>query len=233
MEGCSCMIKKLKNDKALFQVAVYIILVAIFLIENNINLGGHRIYSKLDDLIPFLPAFITIYCLWYFYIAGTTIIFLLKSKMDLRKTCFSMNVCMAVALLVYFIYPNYISIRPTAYGSDIFSQAVKLLQTGDSPSSVCPSLHVAVCISLYTGIASSAYFKNKRGIKFAALILAILISISTVFIKQHSIIDVLFGALLGVASYAFVYKFYFNEKLFPNHVLETDKNLSYETADSQ
>lgn len=226
------MIKKLKNDKALVQFAVYIVLVAIFLIENNINLGGHKIYSKLDDLIPFVPAFIVLYCAWYFYIGGTCLIFLLKSKTDLRKTAFSMNICMAIGLLVYFIYPNYITIRPSVYGSDVFSQAVKVLQMGDSPSSVCPSLHVAICVALYTGIADSALFKGRTKIKVSAFILAILISISTLFIKQHSIIDVLFGALLGVASYAFVYKFYFNEKLFPSHVLEENKNLTYEAADS-
>lgn len=227
------MIKKLKNDKAVFQVFIYIILVGVFLIENEINLGGHKIYSPLDSLIPFVPAFIMLYCTWYFYIAVTCVIFFLKSKTDLRRTVFSMNICMAVGLLVYLIYPNYISIRPAVYGSDIFSQAVKLLQVGDPPSNVCPSLHVAICISLYTGIADSVYFKNRSGVKFFALILTILISISTLFIKQHSIIDVFFGGVLGIVSYLFVYKFYFNEKLFPNHVLETDKNLSYETADSQ
>lgn len=226
------MFNKIKSNKPLFQVLIYIVLVAIFLIENNINLGGHKIYSSLDAMIPFVPIFIIPYCTWYLYIAGTGLIFLLKSKIDLRKTFLSMNICMAIGLIVYFIYPNYISIRPTTYGNDIFSQAVKFLQANDSSSSVCPSLHVAICIALYTGISSSICFKNRPGIKFSALMLTILISISTVFIKQHSVIDVLFGVILALASYIFVYKFYFNEKLFPRHVTETNTELSYDTPHS-
>lgn len=224
------MFNKIKSNKSLVQVLFYIILVAIFLTENNINIGGHKIYSSLDALIPFIPAFVVFYFSWYFYIAAVGIIFLLKSKNDLRKTFMSMNICMAVGLLVYFIFPNYITIRPNVYGGDIFSQAVKLLQEGDSPSSVCPSLHVAICISLCTAVADSKYFKNKPYIKLFSTILTILISISTLFIKQHSVIDVFWGTMLGLTSYLFVYKFYFNEKFFPKHIEETNENLSYNTT---
>lgn len=200
------MFKNTKENKVIIQIILYIVLVSVFLIENNINLGGHIIYSKFDDLIPFAPAFIILYCAWYFYIGATSIFFWIKSKEDLRKTLLSINICMVVALLVYFIYPNYITIRPSTYGSDIFSQAVKFLQNGDSPASVCPSLHVAVCVSLFTSIKESVCFKSNSKVKIVALILTIIISISTLFIKQHSVIDVFFGALLGIGSYLFVYK---------------------------
>lgn len=217
------MFNKIKNNKSLLQVFIYFILVLIFLIENNINLGGHKIYSKLDDRIPFTPVFVVPYFSWFLFIAGTGITFLLKSRVDLRKTFFSINICMAVGLLAYFIYPSYITIRPKTYGSDIFSQAVKLLQNGDSPSSVCPSLHVAVSISLCTGVIDSFYFKNKIPVKIGSIILTFFICISTLFIKQHSIIDVAFGLMLGFMSYIFVYKVYFNEKLFPQHIEEENK----------
>lgn len=222
------MFNKIKNNKAILQVFIYLILVTIFLIENNINLGGHKIYCKLDDIIPFIPAFIVPYCLWFLFIVGTGIIFLLKSKIDLEKTFLSINICMGIGLLTYFIYPSYITIRPKTYGKDIFSQAVKLLQEGDSPASVCPSLHVAISISLYTGIIDSFFFKNRFGIKIFAAILTFFICISTLFIKQHSAIDVAFGLILGFASYIFVYKVYFNENSVLKHAKEvTPQELHY------
>lgn len=86
------MLNKIKNNKPLFQVYIYLVLVAIFLAENNINIGGHKIYSSFDDKIPFVPEFIIPYCLWFLFIAGTGITFLLKSKADLRKTFLSIEI---------------------------------------------------------------------------------------------------------------------------------------------
>lgn len=207
------MFTKIKNDKALQQVVIYFLLVAVFLVQNNINLGGHEIYCKWDEMIPFLPIFIIAYVFWFVLIALTGFCFFCLSRIDLRKTFMSINICMAIGLIVYFFYPNYVSIRPEVYGDDIFSQAVKFLQEIDSSSSVCPSLHVAVNVSIYTGAIHSACFRNRRGIKIFLLLITILVSMSTVFIKQHSIIDVAFGVLVAMIAYVFVYKIYFNEKL--------------------
>lgn len=222
------MLNKLKDNRHLIQVFTYLILITIFLVEDNINLGGHIMYSKLDDMIPFVPAFIVPYCSWFLFIAFTGITFFLKSKIDLEKTFLSINICMAIGLLTYFIYPSCLTIRPKTYDKDIFSQIVKLLQEGDSPSSVCPSLHVAVSISLCTGILNSIYFKNKNIIKFFTVILTFFICISTLFIKQHSVIDVAFGLLLGFASYIFVYKIYFSKKSFKQHTEKNNYEHTYE-----
>lgn len=224
------MLNKVKEDKSLFQVMMYFVLVIFFMIVNNLNLGGYNISSKIDYMIPFIPIFVIPYFSWFIFIAATGIIFLLKSRDDLRKTFLSINICMVIGILIYIIFPNYQSLRPTTYASDFFSQWVKLLQNGDSPSSVCPSLHVAVSICLYTGVINSVCFKNKPKIKFFTLVLTILICISTMFIKQHSVVDVAYGILLGVFSYIFVYKFYFSEKLFPNHISSPAKANSLDIS---
>ncbi len=212
------MLKKLKDDKALVQVFVYILLVAVFLIQNNINIGGYEIHSRLDDYIPFIPAFIIPYTLWYFLIASAAVVFFFRSKKDLEKIFLSLNICMGVSLLVYFLFPNYISLRPVEYGTDIFSQGVKLLQLMDSSSSVCPSLHVSISFAVYAGISHSNLFRHKHTLKALMFLSAIIISASTVFIKQHSIIDVFFGILLSIFSTVMVYKpaFIFTENVENN-----------------
>lgn len=171
-------------------------------------------------MIPFVPIFVIPYFSWFLLIGLSGVILYAKSKQDLRMTFFSVNLCMVIGMLVYVIYPNYQSLRPTTYGGDIFSQWVKLLQQGDSPSSVCPSLHVAVCISLYFGITRSKCYADKTAVRIFMLALTILICASTVFIKQHSIVDVACGAILSISVYLFVYKFYYNQRFFPSHVSE-------------
>ena len=216
------MFRKIKNDKALWQVYIYLALISIFLLVDNINLAGNKIQSEIDDLIPFVPVFVIPYFAWFIFIVATGIILLKKSKQDLRKTYLSVNLCMVIGLIVYILFPNYQSLRPEVYADDIFSQWVRLLQIGDSPSNVCPSLHVAISISLYTGITHSTCFKKRPDINFFTLILTLLIILSTLFIKQHSIIDVAFGTLLGIVVHIFVYKIYFNPAFLPNRF--TDEN---------
>lgn len=216
------LIDKLKSDKAVQQVLYYIVLGLLFLIENVIIEGKYNMHSRMDDFIPFIPVFVIPYFMWYLLIVVELGYFLLKSKEDLRKTTLSINLCMITAMIIYILFPNYQSLRPTIYESDFFSQWVKVLQLGDSSSSVCPSLHVAVAISLYLGVINSDCFIKKTGIKLAALILTVLICISTVLIKQHSVIDVAAGMLLSMVVYIYVYKIKENEQTL----------LHYEEADN-
>ena len=196
-----------RTDKAIIQIFYYIGLVLVFEIENIFIPGKYNMHSPIDDMIPFVPIFVIPYFLWYLFLIGTGVYFLLKSREDLRKTFLSINLCMLTAIIIYALFPSYQLLRPAVYGGDIFSQWVRILQSFDSNTCVCPSLHVAVCISLYAGIINCGRFNNKPGIKIFALVLTIMICISTVFIKQHSVIDLAAGILLGIAAYIYVYRF--------------------------
>jgi len=201
------MLKRIRKNKGIAQVIIYIFLAAIFLIQNHFNPGLYRIHSWIDELIPFIPAFITGYSLWYLLLAAVGIYFLFYSEEDLYKTFYSINICMVIALSIYLIFPNYIALRPSSYDQDFFSQWVKMLQAIDNPAGVCPSLHVATSISLYAGIAGSPCFRQRIAVKALAFIIVSFIIVSTVFIKQHSVIDIVCGILLGLFAYLFVYRF--------------------------
>lgn len=206
------MFEAIKKNKAIAQVLLYIFLAAVFLVQNHFNHGIYQIHSRIDDAIPFIPAFVTGYFLWYFLLIGVGVYFLIHSKDDLYKTYCSINICMVVALTIYLIFPNYLALRPPHYAPDFFSQWVRMLQSIDNPVGVCPSLHVATSVSLFTGIAGSQCFKHKKAVKaFAFLAVSFIIS-STVLIKQHSVIDVAFGLLLGLIAYLYVYVYGFKSK---------------------
>ena len=211
------MFYKIHKDKALVQILIYIFLIILFLMENSIITGKYNIHSKIDGMIPFIPIFVLPYLSWFLFIAFAFVIFFIKSREDLLNTFRSINLDMIIAMIIYVLFPNYQSLRPTTYSSDLFSQLVKLLQIGDSSSSVFPSLHVAISVTLYLGIKNSVCFKDNSIVKFFTLILTLLISISTVFIKQHSILDVLAGIFLSFIVYIFVYKIFINYHLSKNN----------------
>ncbi|MCC8103980.1 MAG: phosphatase PAP2 family protein [Clostridiales bacterium] len=75
----------------------------------------------------------------------------------------------------------------------------------DAPVNVCPSIHVSSSVSIALVTAKSKLFKEHRGRKAAIIVLMILISISTLFVKQHSVIDVVCGAAVSLVLYVFAY----------------------------
>ena len=87
-----------------------------------------------------------------------------------------------------FIYLNRQDMRPEVFPRENFLTAcIGLLYRQDTPTGVCPSLHVAYSM----GIAS-AWLKEKNvGKWFKAFILVsvALICLATMFIKQHSAVD--------------------------------------------
>ena len=68
----------------------------------------------------------------------------------------------------------------------------------DTPTGVCPSLHVAYSM----GIASVWCHREgvPRGWKAFMVLSAVMISVSTTFVKQHSAVDVLAALPVGLLA---------------------------------
>ena len=108
----------------------------------------------------------------------------------------------ALALLVYLSVPNGLTLRPAAVpGDDIFAEAVRALYRSDTPTNVCPSIHVFNSVTLMLAYYRSECFDlpRRRWMRPAAMVLCLSICASTMLLKQHSVIDVVFGTLLALA----------------------------------
>jgi hypothetical protein len=76
----------------------------------------------------------------------------------------------------------------------------------DTPTNVCPSVHVINSIAVNAALQHSEDFaREKRNGRLASHILTILICLSTVFIKQHSVMDVGWGIVTGMVFYIPLY----------------------------
>ncbi len=166
--------------------------ILYFVTENFIPLENcHVIYSPLDDLLfPFCEWFVIPYVFWYFLIAFTLVYMALYNPKNFKWFMSFIIVCQVVGMAIYIIYPNRQDLRPdlaTLGRENPLTQLVGLLYSADTSSNVCPSMHVAYSI----GIAS-AWLKEKTAsvpFKIFIVVCAIVISLSTAFIKQHSIVD--------------------------------------------
>ena len=155
-----------------------------------------------DSKIPFCEYFILPYFSWFLYV-GITIIFIALTD---GKTCWKLGlyliIGMTIFLIISTIYPNGDYLRPDTFLRDNFCvDLVKKLYSMDTPTNIVPSLHVFNSLGIHIGICHTKYLKNKKGIRVASFCLMCLIILSTMFLKQHSVIDVIAAFLMFAVLY--------------------------------
>ena len=163
--------------------------ILYFLTENLIPREAcFRIHIFLDDLIPFCEVFVVPYVFWYFLIVWSLVYFAIYDVASFRKLMVFLIVTQITAMAIYILFPNRQDLRPKVFPREnIFTSVIGWLYALDTDTNVCPSLHVAFSI----GIAS-VWLKRKRSraaTKIFIVLCAVLICLSTVFIKQHSALD--------------------------------------------
>ena len=180
-----------------------IYLLWFFLLEQHVTGNYYIIESPLDDHIPFIEHFIIPYLLWFPFIAASVLFFIFRNKTEYYRLCGVLISGMTVFLLVSTLYPNGLALRPdlSELGRDnLFLDLVAGLHKADTSTNVCPSIHVynslAVCFALLT----SVHLKGKKLLKAGTLVLTVLICMSTVFLKQHSVIDVFWATALFLVT---------------------------------
>ena len=113
---------------------------------------------------------------------------------------------MTFFLFLCTVFPNGLNLRPATFARDnIFVELVKHVYATDTPTNVLPSIHVFNSLGVCIAIWHSEALKKHRKIQYGAYLLAVLIILSTVFLKQHSVTDVIAAFALACVIYPFVY----------------------------
>lgn len=175
-------------------------------LEKHITTEFHLIHSPADDYIPFIEFFIIPYMLWFAFIAVTIAYFFFTDTNGFYKLVTFLFTGMTLFLIISTLYPNGLDLRPEVFARDnIFVDMVKTLYKTDTSTNVLPSIHVFNSIGAHIAISHSQHLQKYRWVQISSLILTVSIVLSTMFLKQHSIIDVICAFLMAAIIHSFVY----------------------------
>lgn len=196
---------KYKHGIILSYVIFYFIW--FFWLESRTDVPYFTVYMPIDDKIPFIELFIIPYFIWFAYIAVTVLYFFFRSKEDFYHCTAFLFIGMTICLIIYTIWPNQQNLRPTEFPRDNFLiDLIRNLYITDTSTNVCPSIHVFNSIAAHIAIIKSESLGNKKWVIRISFVLMVLISLSTVFLKQHSVFDGICAIALVVVMYPFIYK---------------------------
>ncbi|MBE5882087.1 MAG: phosphatase PAP2 family protein [Lachnospiraceae bacterium] len=176
-----------------------------YLEKRNVN-HIHIIEMKIDSYIPFCEYFIIPYLIWFGYIAVAVITFMFLDRKDYYKLCAMLGTGMTIFLFISYIWPNGLQLRPEVYPRDnLCTDLVKILQTADTSTNVFPSMHCYNSIVVNAAIWKNDKLGKRIGIKWSSMILCVLILLSTLFLKQHSLMDLIAALIMFVVFYIPLY----------------------------
>lgn len=206
MNKIKCLYAKYKHGiPLLLYLTVYLGWFAW--LEKTNTRNYYVIHVNMDDHIPFCEVFVIPYLLWFFYVAAVVVYLFLTNKQEYYKAFAFLATGMTLFLIISTLWPNGHHLRPPVMPRDnIFTQMVALLWQTDTPTNLWPSIHVYNSLGAHFAIMHCARLENKKGVRAASGLLALSIILSTMFIKQHSVFDVVTGIALGAVMYALVYR---------------------------
>ena len=202
--------KSLMKKKALWLIPVYtVIYVVSFMLLERRTTNVHIISSPLDQYIPFCEYFVIPYYLWFVYIIAILIYFSFfgADVKEYNQLVFSLGIGMTIFLFISWIWPNGLLLRPASFPRDnFFTGLVEGLYQADTSTNVFPSIHVYNSVVAFIAINRCKALKKRKAVRAGAFILSTLIILATVFLKQHSVVDV-FGALvMNAILYVIIYR---------------------------
>lgn len=165
-----------------------------------LNRGGSdtaQLITAWDRLIPFVPAFIIPYLLWYPYVFLMFVVFFRKDRnvyyRSLTLTCIGLAIC----YIVFYLYQTTLP-RPEVGHNGVLNWLVGIVYQTDAPYNCFPSIHV---LTSYIVVKAAYQCKLSRMANTAVCLISGIIIISTLFVKQHVLMDVVGGIVLAEMLY--------------------------------
>lgn len=165
--------------------------ILYFLTENLIPAEKcFPVHCRLDDAVPFCEWFVIPYVSWYLLIIGSLGYFLLYSVDSFRRLQTYIIITQIIAMAAYIVFPNRQDLRPEVFPREnVLTYLLGIIYSIDTNTGVCPSLHVAYSLGIV-----STWLREKHAStvwKSAVTVWCLLICASVVFVKQHSVVDII------------------------------------------
>lgn len=150
--------------------------------------------TPLDRAMPFIKGFAIPYSVWIFYIYACLIYFYIKDRNVYYLTLGTYVVSALISYAIYSVFQTTVP-RPVVTGDDPLSSLVKFIYSRDQPYNCFPSIHVFSSYLMIKSLIKSG-FGNWIN-RLVIYMFSTLIILSTMFVKQHVILDVVGGIMLA------------------------------------
>lgn len=175
-----------------------VLLVPCYIFIGELWMTGRALHVpalSLDNAIPLRPSWSLIYGSLYVFVILPLLI--VRQPEQIRRTVSAYLMIWIIAYVCFLIYPTVAPHPFKIHEQDFFAWVLgSVIYNCDVPYNCFPSLHVA-----HSFVSALTCYHVHRGVGIAAVIWASLIGISTLFTKQHYILDVIAGVLLAYFAY--------------------------------
>ncbi|HNC22831.1 MAG TPA: phosphatase PAP2 family protein [Opitutaceae bacterium] len=185
-------------DYAVTLVMSVILIIGIyqfyFWCQRNHVTQPRELKMAIDDLIPYRPGWVWIYsCLYYPVIVYIN--FVMQSPRQFLHVAMSFVILLAMQMTFFLLFPV---ITPEAWRAnnqrrDLSERFLAFVQSFDGRANSFPSMHVSV--------ATLTALHLMPNLGMWAMAFPLLIGLSCLFTKQHYLIDLPAGAVLGGAAF--------------------------------
>ena len=163
-------------------------------------------WPGVDRAIPFAPFMVWPYVLWYAVVAFPFVWLGWRDGPAFTRYAWFIYGSMASTYVLYLLFPNGEALRPSLAGRDGWDVAVLgWLYAHDTTTNVNPSLHVIGTMGAWIALAKDKTLAN-RWIQGVLAAVSVAVIASTVFVKQHSVLDIFGGLAWSALWYAIVYR---------------------------
>ena len=160
----------------------------------------------IDDAIPVIPVFVIFYVYSYvFWICGPIAVSL-TGKRNFVNYIAGLSLAYFIGFLFFVFMPTYMDraaegLMEIGDKSGIFNKMLGTVYGADGGTiayNLLPSYHCLISLYCYLGVRKQ---KIARWFQNYSLIMTVLICLSTLFTKQHYIIDMVLGLGISIACY--------------------------------
>lgn len=178
-------------------MVVLVLLVPVYLFIPDLTPVDtlHAPALPLDRWLPLRPVWSLVYGALYAFLIILPVLVVTQQE-QIRRTVFAYLMVWLTAYVCFLLYPTVAPRPETVYGEGFAVWGLRSLYDSDPPYNCFPSLHVA-----HSVVSALTCYRLHRGLGVFAVVCALLVGLSTLYTKQHYVLDVVAGILLAYFAY--------------------------------
>lgn len=157
----------------------------------------------LDHAVPLIPSWALVYGALYLFLILLPVLVVRQDEL-IRRTVHAYLLIWLTAYVFFFVLYPTVAPRPdNVVGEGFGVWGLRAVYSSDPPYNCFPSLHVA-----HSFVSALACLRVHRRLGIIAMVVATLVAVSTLFTKQHYVLDVIAGGFLAfVADWVFLRRY--------------------------